>query len=90
MTFPIPRMLFLLLLIVSFQKLNAQLANDLVGVWLTGKKDGHVKIENLGGKYYGKIVWLKEPIDSTTEKMQLDKNNPEKSLRYYPVKGLRF
>ena len=90
MTFPIPRMLFLLLLIVTFQKLNAQLANDLVGVWLTGKKDGQVKIENLGGKYFGKIVWLKAPMDSTTGKMQLDKNNPEKSLRYYPVKGLRI
>jgi uncharacterized protein (DUF2147 family) len=62
----------------------------LLGVWLTGKKDGHVKIENIGGKYYGKIVWLKEPIDSTTGKIQLDKNNPEKSLRYYPVKGLRI
>ena len=83
MTFSTPRVLFLLLLIVSFQKLNAQLANDLVGVWLTGKKDGQVKIENLGGKYYGKIVWLKAPIDSTTGKMQLDKNNPEKSVTDY-------
>jgi uncharacterized protein (DUF2147 family) len=90
MTISTFRVLFLFLFIVSFQKLNAQLANDLVGVWLTGKKDGQVKIENIGGKYYGKIVWLKEPIDSTTGKMQLDKNNPVKSLRYYPIKGLRI
>jgi uncharacterized protein (DUF2147 family) len=84
------KVFFYFIFLFSSPAINAQLADDLVGVWLTGKADGHVKIENLGGKYYGKIVWLKEPIDSTTGKMQLDKNNSEKSLRYYPIKGLRI
>jgi uncharacterized protein (DUF2147 family) len=85
------RILFLSAFILFvFDNLKSQNADDIAGVWLTGKADGQVKIEKVAGKYYGKIVWLKEPIDSTTGKMQLDKNNPEKSKRLYPVKGLRI
>jgi uncharacterized protein (DUF2147 family) len=90
MKLPTLKILVSITLLINVFSIKAQNADDLVGIWLTGKADGHVKIEKLGGKYYGKIVWLKEPIDSTTGKMQLDKNNPEKSLRYYPVKGLRI
>jgi uncharacterized protein (DUF2147 family) len=39
-------------------------------------------------KYYGRIVWLKEPNDPETGKPKLDKNNPDESKRANPLKGL--
>jgi uncharacterized protein (DUF2147 family) len=61
----------------------------IVGKWLTGKKDAHVEIfKNTSGKYIGKIVWLKTPIDPETQKPKLDKHNPETSQRNQALLGL--
>ena len=49
-----------------------------------------MKIEKIGEKYYGKIVWLKEPNDPNTGKPKVDKNNPDASLRTVPLKGYRM
>src|SRR5512137_791140 len=32
-----------------------------LGKWLNGKQTAHVEIYKAEGKYFGKIVWLKEP-----------------------------
>ncbi|MDX5321854.1 MAG: DUF2147 domain-containing protein [Bacteroidota bacterium] len=32
--------------------------DDVIGVWLTGKKTAHVEIFKTGKYYYGKIVWI--------------------------------
>ncbi|MDA9328845.1 DUF2147 domain-containing protein, partial [Flavobacteriales bacterium] len=42
------------------------------------------------GKYYGKIVWLREPIDPVTGKPKTDKNNPDESLKDVALKGFRM
>ena len=52
----------------------AQQADDLVGVWEPSNGKVRVKIEKLGTKYFGRIVWLKAPIDSVTNKPKVDKN----------------
>lgn len=64
-------------------------ADALVGVWLNGEGTGHIKIEKIGTKYYGKIVWLKEPIDKDTGKPKVDKKNPKESMRNTPILGYR-
>ncbi len=63
-------------------------ANDVVGVWLNEDQDAHVNIENINGEYFGKIVWLKEPIDEETGKPKLDDENPDAELQKRPVMGL--
>jgi len=63
-------------------------ANDIVGKWLNEDKDAHVEIYIDGGKYFGKIVWLKEPIDPDTGKPKLDKHNPDENLQSRPSLGL--
>jgi uncharacterized protein (DUF2147 family) len=64
-------------------------ADKLVGVWEPSHGKAKVKIEKIADKYYGKIVWLKEPnFDDGTPKT--DRNNPDESLRSVPVKGLRI
>lgn len=61
----------------------------IVGKWLTSKKDAHIEIfKNTSGKYIGKIVWLKTPIDPDTDKPKLDKHNPDPNARSQAVLGL--
>lgn len=73
-----------------FSHLNAQSkADDLVGVWEPSSGKGRVKIEKIGDKFYGKVVWLKEPIDPETGQKKLDKSNPDATLRNRPRLGLR-
>lgn len=65
-------------------------ADKLLGVWVNGTGKANIKIEKIGSKFYGKIVWLKEPIDPTTKKPKVDKNNPDAKLKNTPLKGLRI
>jgi len=71
-------------------KLSAQdfSADDILGVWLNEDKDAHVEIYKDGGKYFGKIVWLKTPIDEETGKPKLDDKNTDPKLQSRPVMGL--
>jgi uncharacterized protein (DUF2147 family) len=78
-------------LFVLISNLNAQEAGDkLIGLWEPSNGKARVKIEKIGNKYYGKIVWLKEPNDPQTGKPKLDKNNPDESMRSVPLKGYRM
>jgi uncharacterized protein (DUF2147 family) len=65
-------------------------ADKLVGVWEPSNGKARVKIDKIGNKYYGKIVWLKEPIDPETQQPKLDKNNPDASMRSAPLRGYRM
>ena len=71
-------------------KLTAQdfKADDIVGVWLNEDKDAHIEIYNDGGKYFGKIIWLKTPIDEKTGKPKVDDKNTDPALQNRPVMGL--
>lgn len=80
--------LFCLLLFSNTASAQFQ-ADDLVGVWTPGHGKGRVKIEKIGNKYYGKVVWLKEPLDPETGQKKLDKNNPDATLRNRSRLGLR-
>jgi uncharacterized protein (DUF2147 family) len=63
--------------------------NQLEKVWYDEAKTSKVEIY-LGkdGKFYGKIIWLSEPIDKKTGKPQTDTENPDPKLRNTPVQGL--
>lgn len=59
-----------------------------VGTWLTGSKKGHVQVYKQGDKYFGKIIWLKEPNDPDTNKPKLDKQNGDASKKSRPIMGM--
>ena len=63
-------------------------SEKLVGVWQPSDGRSYVKIDKIGNKFYGRVVWLKEPNDEDG-KPRLDKNNPDESLRSTPLKGYR-
>lgn len=65
-------------------------ADRLIGVWEPSNGRARVKVEKIGAKYYGKIVWLKEPIDPVTKQPKTDKNNPDPNLQNIPLKGFRM
>jgi len=81
---------FLMLLFSSSSLLGQIKADDITGVWLNEDKDAHIRIENIDGKYFGKIIWLKDPIDEETNKPKLDKENPDEQLKKRPVMGLNL
>jgi uncharacterized protein (DUF2147 family) len=84
--------LLMLFAVVSFSfSASAQKfgADELIGVWEPSHGKGRVKIEKIGDKYFGKVVWLKEPIDPETGEKKLDKSNPDPTLRKRKRLGLR-
>ena len=71
--------------------LRAQDAGDkLIGLWEPSNGKVRIKIEKIANKYYGKIVWLREPNDPKTDQPKLDKNNSDESMRSVPLKGYRM
>ncbi len=72
-----------LLMGIGFAKANN--ADALVGFWKTGEGNAVVQIYKQGDAYFGKIVWLKEPIDPTTGKPKIDSKNEDPSLKGRPL-----
>ena len=62
----------------------------LLGVWEPSNGRARVKIDKIGDKFFGRIVWLKEAKDPVTGEPKTDKNNPDESLRNVPLKGYRM
>ncbi|MBS4060820.1 MAG: DUF2147 domain-containing protein [Bacteroidetes bacterium] len=80
-----------LLIAMPSMNLSAQnKADDVLGVWLNQDKDAHVEMFKRDGKIYGKIVWIKEPIDPDTGKPKTDKHNPDDKLKSRPTLGLEI
>jgi len=63
-------------------------ADDIVGTWLNEEATGKVEIFKIGDKFYGKIVWLKEPNDSITGEPRTDVENPDPVEQKKPLIGL--
>jgi uncharacterized protein (DUF2147 family) len=67
---------------------NPNEANAIVGTWITANKKGHIKIYERNKRYFGQIVWLKDPLDTTTKQPLTDKNNPNVTKRSQTIMGL--
>jgi uncharacterized protein (DUF2147 family) len=84
----------LILLVTAACNLFSQKADDIIGYWLnidseTKKADSQIQIfKNDDGKYYGKIVWLDEPLENG--KPKLDTENPIDQLKTKPILGLQL
>ncbi len=67
---------------------QADNSDRLVGRWLSAKKKNQVEIYRQGNRYYGKLVWMAEPVDILTSKPKLDKRNPSEKSRMRPLLNL--
>jgi uncharacterized protein (DUF2147 family) len=62
--------------------------SQIVGVWYNTVKTGKVEISKVNNQYFGKIIWLKEPLSEKTGKQKVDEYNPDKNLTKNPIIGL--
>jgi len=73
-------------LLLSVALAYSQNPDAILGTWLTAKKDAKIEITKHKDKFYGKIVWLKEPNENG--KPKVDKENPNEKLRSRSIIGL--
>jgi uncharacterized protein (DUF2147 family) len=65
------------------------------GYWIMNKGNVIIRMEkNNQDLYEGTVAWLKDPVypegDKDAGKVQVDRNNPDKSLRNRQVMGLKI
>lgn len=65
---------------------NTDEGDKLLGVWEPSHGKARVKISKVGNKYFGKIVWLKEPTYPDGAK-KVDRNNPDSKMHDTPLLG---
>ncbi|MEE4257194.1 MAG: DUF2147 domain-containing protein [Bacteroidales bacterium] len=89
--FQITLMIFTAMLFAA-ANVNAQefQPDDILGVWLNEDEDAHIEVYKDGDLYFGKIIWLKFPIDEETGKPKLDKHNPDPELQKRPSLGIKL
>jgi len=79
--------LILIASLFSFVAHSQNKADDIIGTWVTGGKEpAKIQIYKSGEKFYGKIIWLKNPTENG--KQRVDGNNPDKEKRSHPIIGL--
>jgi len=69
---------------------------DIIGTWDVESQDAKMEIYKCGGKYCGRLAWLKDGFYHQDEdkaragKPRVDDNNPDPSLRNRPLLGLQI
>jgi len=78
----------LILLTVVAVSINAKAQTDKIeGLWYNDVKSAKIQItKESNGKFYGKVVWLKEPLKNG--KPKVDEMNSDEKLRSRPRLGL--
>ncbi|PZE17073.1 DUF2147 domain-containing protein [Putridiphycobacter roseus] len=61
--------------------------DDIVGVWLTQAKDAKVEVYKKGGKYFGKVIWIKTPNDENGQPVK-DTKNPDDAKKNQNILGM--
>jgi len=78
----------LFLLVALTSTVFAQKKDDILGKWVNSSGEGQIEIFKKGEKFYGKLVWIKEPNENG--KPKTDDKNPNASLRNKPIVGLEI
>ncbi len=79
--------IFLLLFLTAIPIITFAQKDKIEGHWLNEDKTAKIEIYRAtDSKYYGKIIWLKEP--NRNGKAKLDDFNTKESLRSRPLMGL--
>ena len=80
----------LILLLISSTIFRATASGNpdaILGVWANSSNKGHIEIYKHQGKYYGRIIWLQNPVDHTG-KPKVDKANQREEAKERPILGL--
>jgi len=80
--------ILLLLTAITFSGFS-QNKDAILGRWVNPSGEAHVEIFKKSDKYFGKIVWLKNPRDEQGV-AKTDVKNPEPGLKSKPILGLEM
>ncbi|XZF16401.1 DUF2147 domain-containing protein [Chitinophagaceae bacterium MMS25-I14] len=81
------RPVLLLLLALCYTNITFAQKDQAEGIWYNEEKTAKVQVfKATDNKFYGKIVWLKEPVRNG--KPRTDENNSKEKLRSQPLMGL--
>jgi uncharacterized protein (DUF2147 family) len=84
-------MKFLLLLFLTYFASHSITQNKhaILGKWVNSTAEAHLEISKRNDKYYGKLVWIKEP-KGTEGVLKTDIKNPDPKLRKRTILGLEI
>lgn len=75
------------ILFLLFSSMVHAQKNKIEGIWYNQEKTAKIEVfKDAKNKFWGKIVWLKEPLENG--KPKLDKNNSDKKKQSEPLIGL--
>lgn len=74
---------------ITYTSFAQDVADDIIGIWETGNGKAKVKITKVGNFYFGRIVWLKEPLNAEG-KPKLDIQNEDPNKRTNPILGIQL
>ena len=81
------RLLFIMLTLSAFSITAKAQTDQIEGLWYNDVKSGKIEItKHANGKFYGKVVWLREPNEFG--KPKVDRLNEDPKLRTRPRLGL--
>lgn len=80
-------LILFLALVWSFQLAAQNPADKVCGTWISADGKSHIEIYPQDGKYFGKVVWLKEPNDESGQPKK-DIHNSNSYLAQRPILGL--
>ena len=82
------------LLCLAASAASAANPEAILGKWWNQEKESQIEIYKADGKYFGKIVYLKEPVypandtEGMAGKPKIDRKNPDVNKRNVPLMGL--
>jgi uncharacterized protein (DUF2147 family) len=77
-----------LLLVPAIATAQKAAASDaILGYWFNAEKDAVIEITKVDGKFDGKVIWLKNPLNDKG-KPKTDVENPDPKLKSRPRLGL--
>ncbi len=82
------KQLFASLVLLLFSIAIFGQADNIIGFWLTEDGDSQVEVyKKADGKFYGRVVWLEEPLNDKG-RPKVDDKNPDKAMHNTPIIGL--
>jgi len=73
---------FMVVPILSFSQ-----SDEILGTWLNEKKDSKITVYTENGKYYGKVIWLKNNVNEDGTSPKLDIQNEIEAEKKLPIEG---
>ncbi|OSZ78109.1 SIGNAL peptide protein [Chitinophagaceae bacterium IBVUCB1] len=81
------KLLLLTILFLGINKVAEAQTDPIEKVWYNQEKTAKIQVYKAkDGRFYGKMVWLKEPLENG--KPKVDKENPDEKKRNTPLLGL--